>query len=98
MEPIKLPQNWECIRKEGIILYFNTKEELISYLPPMHMKDLETFTKLFKLDNKKLSKIINEIDKENKKHKPVNLINLSNPKPSIPAPQESLNNKFTNNN
>jgi hypothetical protein len=57
MEPIKLPKYWECIKEDGLQLYINTKEDLICYFPPMHLKDLSLFMNTFNINKEALNKM-----------------------------------------
>jgi hypothetical protein len=87
MEQIKLPQNWECVKQDDLTLYINTKDDLISYLPPMHFKEISQFINIFKINKEKMNKLINSLNinlnkqKENQEHvvkeRPIDKVNIA---------------------
>ena len=48
-----LPNDWIDIKIEDKILFFNLKEKLVSYHPPMDINNLSTFLNLYKINKKK---------------------------------------------
>jgi hypothetical protein len=48
-----LPKDWIDVKIEDKLLFFNIKEKLVSYHPPMDLKNISTFLNLYKINKKK---------------------------------------------